>query len=94
MSFLFLFIFEGLLWYLFVSSSDILIFCQSNSEDDSKIYYDDFKCFMDVYLFEVIQVQWEEIVISMEEMDLVECCFKEENFMDIQYINFQIFFLK
>ena len=79
--------FEGLPRHLFVSSSDISTFCQSNSEDDSKIYHDDSKCFMDVYLPEVIQAQREEVVISTEEMDPVECCSKEENSTDTQYIN-------
>lgn len=42
---------------------------------------------MDVYLPEAIQAQREEVVISTEEMDPVECCSKEENSPDTKYIN-------
>lgn len=69
--------FEGLPRHLFVSS-DISTFRQSNSEDDSKMYHGDSKSFMDVYLSEVIQAHGEEVVISTEEMDPVECSSKEE----------------
>jgi len=69
--------FEGLPRHLFVNS-DISTFRQSNSEDESKIYNDDSKSFMDVYLSEVIQAHGEEVVISTEEMDPVECRSNEE----------------
>ena len=69
--------FEGLPRHLFVSS-DISTIRQSNSEDDSKMYNDDSKTFMDVYLSEVIQAHGEEVVISTEEMEAVECSSKEE----------------
>ena len=78
--------FEGLPRHLFVSS-DISSFCQSNGEDDSKIYHDDSKSFMDVYLPEAIQVNREEVVISTENMDPVECRSKEEKSPDTQYMN-------
>lgn len=69
--------FEGLPRHLFVST-DVSTFCQSNSEDDSKLYHEDSKSFMDVFLPEVIQPQGEEVVISTEEMDPVECSSKEK----------------
>ena len=78
--------FEGLPRHLFVNS-DISSFCQSNSEDESKIYHDDSKCFMDVYLPEAIQANREEVVISTDEMNPVQCSSKEENSPDTKYMN-------
>ena len=72
--------FEGLPRHLFVST-DISTFCQSNGEDDGKMYHDDSKTFMDVYLPEVIQAQREEVVISTEEMDPIEYNSREEENM-------------
>ena len=53
-------------------NNDVSAFCQSSSDDDSKMFEDNPKSLMDVYLTDVIQAQGEEVVISTEESETTD----------------------